>query len=300
MRSGDTNPASLTADLGTYPTTFSVNAGDQYLNMPGIPTFDDTVNEEDETFKVTIKAGTGYTVGTRPTIVITIGDDDPPAAPSGLSLTAGAQKLAASWTKPAGPVTAYRLRYKTMAAMNQAATTPGDPSTGWVTTTASITTTMAEITGLTNGTAYHVQVSANDGQTSQGNGWGDWSSSQSGTAAATAGVTVSATSLAIAADGTATYTVALDTAPTANVTIAVTSGTTAAATVSPATLTFTSTDHAAKTVTVTGVAAGWSTITHTATSTDTTYNTISVGSVAVRVTPRAPARSSATWGRALA
>ncbi len=282
---GDTNPASLTADLGTYPTTFSVNAGDQYLLMPGIPTFDDTVNEEDETFKVTINAGTGYTVGTPATIVVTIEDDDPPAAPSGLSLTAGAQKLAASWSKPVGPVTAYRLRYKVTTATDQTATTAGDPSTGWVTTTASITTTMAEITGLTNGTAYHVQVSANDGQTAQGNGWGDWSSSQSGTpaAAATAGVTVSATSLAIAADGTATYTVALDTAPTANVTIAVTSGTTAAATVSPATLTFTTSDYAAKTVTVTGVAAGWSTIAHTATSTDTNYSSIAIASVAVRV-----------------
>ena len=101
--------------------------------------------------------------------------------------------------------------------------------------------------------------------------------------AQTAGVTVSETSLAMGAGGTATYTVALNTAPTANVTIAVASGTTAAATVSPATLTFTSTDHAAKTVTVTGVAAGWSTITHTATSTDTNYSSISVGSVAVRV-----------------
>ena len=84
-----------------------------------------------------------------------------------------------------GPVSSYRLRYKETDATDQTASTAGDPSTGWVTTTASITTTMAEITMLTNGTAYHVQVSANDGQTRSGNGWGDWSSSQTGTPTAT-------------------------------------------------------------------------------------------------------------------
>ncbi len=105
-------------------------------------------------------------------------------------------------------------------------------------------------------------------------------------AAKTGVVTVSESSLAIAAGGgTATYTVALNSAPTANVTIAVASGTTAAATVSPATLTFTTSDYAAKTVTVTGVAAGWSTITHAASSTDVNYDAISGPPLAVRVDP---------------
>ena len=57
-----------------------------------------------------------------------------------------------------GPVAGYQLRYKETSAADQTATTPGNPSTGWVTSTPSGTTTSAEITGLTNGTAYHVQV----------------------------------------------------------------------------------------------------------------------------------------------
>ena len=178
---GTTNGASLSADLTTgYATTFSASANQYPLPTLATPV-DDTVNEEHETFTVTINAGTGYVVGSPATLAVTITDNDPPAAPSGLSLTAGSGKLSASWTKPAGPVTGYELRHKQTTAANQTATTPGDPSTGWVTSTASITTTSAEITGLTNGTAYHVQVRATDGQTETGNGYGAWSASQSGT-----------------------------------------------------------------------------------------------------------------------
>ena len=181
---GATNGASLSADLQTgYGTTFSAAAGSTYLFMPRSEFEDDTVNEEHETFTITINAGTGYIVGMPATVTVTIEDNDPPAAPSGLSLTAGSGKLSASWTKPAGPVTGYELRHKQTTAMDRTATTAGDPSTGWVTSTASITTTSAEITGLTNGTAYHVQVRATDGQTESGNGYGDWSASQSGTPA---------------------------------------------------------------------------------------------------------------------
>ena len=175
--------ASLSADLTTgYATTFSAAA-----NAYPPVTLGHTRQRHGERgardVTVTINAGTGYMVGTPATITITITDNDPPAAPSGLSLTAGSGKLSASWTKPAGPVTGYQLRHKQTTAANQAATTPGDPSTGWVTSTASITTTSAEITGLTNGTAYHVQVRATDGQAESGNGYGAWSASQSGTPA---------------------------------------------------------------------------------------------------------------------
>ena len=178
---GATNGASLSDDLATgYATTFSASAN-------GFPTLRlatpvrDEVNEEHETFDVTIDPGTGYTVGTPATLTVTITDNDPPKPPS-LSLTVGvgAGKLAASWTKPPGPVTGYQLRYKEASAASQTATTPGDPSTGWVTSPTQSTTT-AEITGLTSGTAYHVQVRANDGQTQSGNGWSLWSASQSGT-----------------------------------------------------------------------------------------------------------------------
>ena len=178
---GATNGASLSDDLATgYATAFSAQANGFPTLRLATPVRDD-VNEEHETFTVTIDPGTGYTVGTPATVTVTITDNDPPEAPS-LSLTAGvgAGKLAASWTKPAGPVTGYQLRYKEASAASQTATTTGDPSTGWVTSPTQSTTT-AEITGLTSGTAYHVQVRANDGQTGSGNGWSLWSASQSGT-----------------------------------------------------------------------------------------------------------------------
>ncbi|MCY4584170.1 MAG: fibronectin type III domain-containing protein, partial [Chloroflexi bacterium] len=180
---GSSNPASLADDLTSgYATTFSAAANANPTTTLAVPV-NDTVNEEHETFTVTINAGTGYTVGTPSTLTVTIIDNDPPAAPSGLSLTAGNAKLTASWTKPAGPVAGYQLRYKQTSATDQTATTANDPSTGWVTSTPSGTGTSADITGLTNATAYHVQVRATDGQTQTGNGYGDWSASQSGTPA---------------------------------------------------------------------------------------------------------------------
>ena len=144
---------------------------------------DDAVNEPRETVILRLQAITNapYTLGTQTTHTVTITDNDPPAAPGGLSLSAGNQQLTASWTRPVGPVAGYELRHKHATAADQAATTPGDPSTGWVTTTPSGTPTSATIAGLSNGTAHHVQVRATDGQTETGNGWGDWSSSQTGT-----------------------------------------------------------------------------------------------------------------------
>ncbi len=182
---GATNGASLSDDLASgYATTFSAQAN-AFPTLRLATPVRDGVNEEHETFTVTIDSGTGYTVGTPATVTVTITDDDTPAAPT-LSLTAGvgAGKLTASWRKPAGPVTGYQWRYKEASAASQTATTTGDPSTGWVTSPTQSTTT-AEITGLTTGTAYHVQVRANDGQTQSGNGWSLWSASQSGTGPST-------------------------------------------------------------------------------------------------------------------
>ena len=126
---GSSNPASLTEDLTSgYATTFSAAAN-------AIPTIvlaspaNDAVNEEHETFTVTLNAGTGYTVGTPSTLTVTIIDNDPPAAPP-LTLTTGNGQQRASWTKPAGPVTGYQLRYKEVTATDQAATTAGGPVDG--------------------------------------------------------------------------------------------------------------------------------------------------------------------------
>ncbi len=253
----------------------------------------DTLSEENQTIELKISDSTIGSIGALYArdnngrlARVTITDNDPPAAPSGLSLTAGAQKLTASWSKPVGPVTGYELRYKVTTASNRTATTAGDPATGWVTITPSGTNGTAEITGLTNGTSYHVQVRANDGQTGSGNGWGDWSGSQTGTPTATpaAGVIVSKTFASVVTGSTTTYTIKLNKAPTASVVVTPTSGTTGVATVTNQAKTFTTTNwNQTQTVTVTGVAAGSSTITHAATSTDTAYSGITIASVTASV-----------------
>ena len=174
----DANTATpLLADEGSPVTSIRVD-------LDG----NDSVNEPHKTIVLNLEAITNapYTLGTPKTFTLTITDDDPPAAPTGLSLIGEASSLEASWSKPAGPVTAYRMRYKEASAADQDATTPLDPSTGWVTwaIAGDPTATVTRITGLTNGTAYHVQVRATDGQTGTGNGLGSWSASATGTAGA--------------------------------------------------------------------------------------------------------------------
>ncbi len=182
---GATNPASLTDDLGSGRSTgFTMSAGDSYPSTIEVPLADDALNEEDETFTITIEEGTGYTVGSPATVTVTIEDNDPPAAPGSLAVTAGDGALTATWTKPDGPVTGYQLRWKETAATNQDATTAGDPSTGWVEgDEVSSPTLTASAGSLTNGTGYDVQVRATDG-TSAGadsDGYGPWSATQAGT-----------------------------------------------------------------------------------------------------------------------
>ena len=109
---GSTHPADLATDVGTLPTTFTATASDTYPETFSISFTDDALNEEDETFTITLQPGTGYRVGSPATATITIGDNDPPAAPGSLSLTPGNTSLAATWQKPAGPVTKYQLRWK--------------------------------------------------------------------------------------------------------------------------------------------------------------------------------------------
>ncbi len=159
---------------------------------------DDSVNESNEGMNLQLEAVSNapYTLGIKQ-IFLTVNDDDPPAAPTGLSLTGeGEGNLTARWSRPPGQLTRYEVRYKEASAADQTATTAGDPSTGWVNWSNTIaafetvggqTTYLqivsATITGLTEGTSYHVQVRANDGQTVAGNGWGAWSASATGTPA---------------------------------------------------------------------------------------------------------------------
>ena len=184
---GATNPASVDSDLGGgRSTTFTMNAGDQYVSSIDIPLEDDSLNEEHETFTVTINPGIGYVVGSPATITVTINDNDPPAAPGDLSLRARDGALRASWSRPDGPVTGYQARIKETSATDQPATNTNDPSSGWVTFSSDEDTIQTDsqggritVSGLTNGTSYDVQVRATDGQTETGNGWGPWSDAQS-------------------------------------------------------------------------------------------------------------------------
>ena len=86
-----------------------------------------------------------------------------PMAPTALTLTAGNAQIAASWTAPTdnggSAITGYTLRYSS------------DGGTTWTPIASSNgTSTNYTITGLTNGTPYHVQVRAVN---TQGNG--NWS-----------------------------------------------------------------------------------------------------------------------------
>ncbi|OOV36721.1 hypothetical protein BO98_00680 [Candidatus Synechococcus spongiarum LMB bulk10D] len=173
--------------LKGLPRTITLPAATASVEVDLVANFpvDEDVNSDSRGRTLLLEAvnNAPYVLGDAIAVNAIISDNDLPAAPAGLSLTPADRKLTASWTKPAGRVAGYELRYKQTSAADQAATTAGDPSTGWVASTPSGTVTSAEITGLTNGTAYHVQVRANDGQTGAGNGWGDWSASQTGTPA---------------------------------------------------------------------------------------------------------------------
>ena len=94
-----------------------------------------------------------------------------PSAPSAPSLTAGDGQLGVSWTAPSdngAAIDDYDLRYRT-----------GGGSWTELPDAVKSTSTTATITGLTNGTAYEVQVRAGNSA-----GDGEWSASATGTPAA--------------------------------------------------------------------------------------------------------------------
>ena len=125
-----------------------------------------------------------------------------------------------------------------------------------------------------------------------------------GTTPATAGVTLSKTSLTVTeADTTGdTYTVVLDSQPTASVTITVAGHASTAVSATPASLTFTTTNWStAKTVTVTAVndtntANETVNLTHSATSTDSDYSGITIAGVTVTVNDNDTGNTAPTFG----
>ena len=168
---------------------------------------DDSINEnEGSNLHLQAITNAPYSVsGSTGSIPFIINDNDPPAAPTGLSVSGGYRTLTATWEKPAGDIIQYEVRFKEASAPDEAAY-QNYPHTGWVTWSDTVPgfkrdpvsnskiflpTPSTEIAGafgdgdakyhLRNGTAYHVQVRAEDGETTAGNGWGPWSATAEGT-----------------------------------------------------------------------------------------------------------------------
>ena len=157
---------------------------------------------------VSVSDGNGGAESIAVTINVTDADEQPetPAAPSVGATPGSTTSLEVTWTKPGlngGPdIAGYDLQYR--------------PGTGddFMDGPQNVTGTSAPITGLSADTSYQVRVRALNGETDS-----EWSEPGSGATATAAGVTLSATSLAVDEGAEATYTVVLKAPPTGPVTV---------------------------------------------------------------------------------
>ena len=216
---------------GADRTSFSITSSGGVLTFNTAPDFENptdaastnpsnaaTNNEYVVVVTATSGAGARAMTATQ-TIVVTVTDvSEPPTAPTGLSVSAidgSSTSLRASWTAPTDTgrpaITGYGVQYR--------AGTSGD----WTSHTHSGTGVTADITGLSPGTAYQVQVRATNAE-----GNSAWTASASGTTNAAANAAPSFTSAAtasVAENSTAVITVvATDTDSQDSVTYAITGG----------------------------------------------------------------------------
>ena len=138
---------------------FTITAPAIALKLPA----DDTINEHDEDITVNLREWDGYIMGTAPTLTVTIKDNDPPIVPS-FTLDYDVRDLVVNWNAPTGPVAKYELQYKKVSETNW------QPATA-VTITGTSTSKRVPVEG---GEEYVARLRANDGQTGDGNGWGQW------------------------------------------------------------------------------------------------------------------------------
>ena len=118
-----------------------------------VATEDDNMDESNGSVTVTVRDGTGYTVGSPSEASVMVNDNDVPlpAKPAGFTAAAGDEEVTLSWTDPKNSdITGYQFRQK-------AGSNSYGPWTDISNSAAAVTHT---ITGLTNGTAYTFQVRA--------------------------------------------------------------------------------------------------------------------------------------------
>ena len=180
---------------GADQSKFSITSPGGALTFNTAPDYENptdagTNNVYNVTVQATSGAGARAKTATQ-TIVVTVTDvNEPPSAPTGLSVGAvsgSSTRLRATWTAPSNTgrpaISGYGVRYR--------AGTSGD----WSTHTHSGTATTAEITSLSAGTSYQVQVRATNAE-----GNSAWTASASGTTN-TASTLAQVTGVAAAAGG---------------------------------------------------------------------------------------------------
>ena len=305
----DSSTATDNTNVGT--TSCSAPSSGADICYPGVFSDNAFANVEFGTngsFKIgilgdTVNEGTGETVALRlvpnslarsdgwtqnsNTLILTITDNDvtttPPSAPAGLSAEAGNGQVELTWTDPEDDsITRYSLRQKKgSAAWGSWTAIPGSDAD----------TTTHTVTGLDNDVEYHFRIRARN---SGGNGPQSAVVRATPVIPATAGVTLSTTSLTVEEGSSNTYTVKLDKAPTANVTITV-SGASGDVTVMGSPLTFTPSNFdTAQTITVSAArdrdtTDDTATLTHAASSDDTSYrDSLDIDDVDVTVTDTTP------------
>ena len=177
-----------TADLGTTTSGTVEFAASDTTKTFTVAAAQDTMDEDNETFTVTLSATAGIPNVTDGTATGTITDDDESAgAPTGLTASTGSGEgeIDLAWTAPldtgilngADPaaITGYQYR--------RAESSAGLPSAAWTDAGTATTYTAA---GLTGGTTYYFQVRALNGVTPEG----EVSAEDSATAKALPGISI--------------------------------------------------------------------------------------------------------------